>query len=386
MLKLGILALLGFMGCIPGIFTQQEGFVELSEYQELRLVKKLDLTSQDFDSWQELEEPLERNLEYILAQNQEDMAVEKYGLSITWGELRRTVKKLLNILPELDHNPELLAKSFNWYELRPNPLFTGYYEPQIKASLIPREGYDCPIYGKPDDLKTVDLGMFHPRWEGETLVYRIKNGTVKPYYTRQKIREQEALEDKAPIIAWAKSPLDVFYLQIQGSGRLILPDGSIKYIGYAGKNGREYVSIGRELVERGFLSWEELSMQSIRKLLKENPGLKTKIMNKNPSFVFFKLRKDGPYGSMGGKLTPLASVAVDPQILPLGSILALNLELPDECSGKDKLKGLALAQDVGGVIKGHHLDLFCGTGERAKYLAGHMKNKGRVYLMLHAGN
>jgi len=381
---LGLLFVFNFINCSRGIFTEKEGFIKLSSFQEKRLVKRFDLSSQNIESWEEMEEPLQRSLEYVSAKKRDALALDKYGLKITWGELQDTIKKVLRILPELDRRPGLLAKEFDWYELRPEPLITGYYEPQIKASLSPREGYDCPIYGLPEDLKTVDLGMFHPRWEGQTLVYRLENGTINPYYTREKIRDQNVLEEEAPVIAWAKKPLDVFYLQIQGSGRLVLPDGDEQFIGYAGKNGRKYVSIGRTLVENEYLEWEDLSMQSIRDVLNKNPEIKSEILNQNPSFVFFQLREDGPYGSMGRKLTPMASVAVDPDVLPLGSLLALNVDLPDKEDSTPELKGFGLAQDEGGVIKGHHLDLFCGTGEEAKNLAGRMKKKGKIYLMLDA--
>lgn len=369
-------------GCAPGIFKEKKGYVKLSPSEELRVVKQLDLNSQNVDSWEELQKPLKRSLEYLDSKAQDKYAFDKYGLLLSWGELRHTLDKLLQILPKLDDHPELLAKEFEWYQLKPDPWFTGYFEPRIEASLESKQGYNCPIYGQPEDLKTARLGKFHPRWQGETLVYRIQNGTIHPYYSRKKIKSKNVLKGKAPIIAWAKDPLDVFYLQIQGSGRLLLPDGSKQFIGYAGKNGREYVSIGRILVQEGFLNWEELSMQSIREFLKENPEIKPRILNKNPSFVFFQLRKDGLYGSMGQKLTPLVSVAVDYEILPLGSVLALNLDLPARESRDRKLKGLGLAQDRGGAIDGHHLDLFCGSGKRASYTAGHLKEHGQAYFMI----
>jgi membrane-bound lytic murein transglycosylase A len=232
-------------------------------------------------------------------------------------------------------------------------------------------------------MQKVDLGRFHPRWEGQTLIYRLEEGEVVPYYERSQIDGKEVLEGKNLEIAWAKDPVDVFFLQIQGSGRLVLPNGERRHIVYAGKNGRQYVSLGRVLVERGLLSAEEVSMQSIRDCLSRHPYLMQELLFTNPSYVFFRLAPDGPYGAMGKTLTPKFSLATDPELLPLGSALVYNVALPSKDSENGlPLTALGSAQDVGGAIKNHHLDIFFGCGQRASFLAGHMQEKGRVFLLL----
>jgi len=227
----------------------------------------------------------------------------------------------------------------------------------------------------------VDLGRFHPRWQGQRLMYRLQANQVVPYHTRAEIDGQQALQGKAEVLAWLKDPVEAFFLHIQGSGQLELEDGRTRYIGYAGKNGHEYVSLGRVLVDRGYLRYEDLSMQSIQTFLDHNPELMPEILFTNPSYVFFQLREDGPYGALGRKLTPMVSLATDPSVIPLGALVAMEVDLPGDTS-KDTLVGLGLAQDVGGAVKGHHVDLYCGSGPGAGHLAGRLKTRGRLCIMV----
>ncbi len=372
-----------FVGCHPKVIPPDKRFIELTNPEAENIVQRISLKEQGLSSWKDLESSLKHSLAYVTAQNKNEPVLNRYGLKITWGKLKITLERFISLLDQFDEDPLLLARCFKWYELRPLPLFTGYYEPQLEASLEPRPGYVHPIYGLPNDLKVADLGRFHPRWEGEKLVYRVNNGTVEPYFDRESIEEEGSLYGKAPILAWVKNELDIFFLQIQGSGRLVLPDGKIKRIGYAGKNGREYVSLGRSMVDRGFLEKEDLSMQSIRNYLENNKELLPEILYTNPSYVFFRFLDKGPCGAIGKSITPRLSLATDPKVLPLGSILVFTVDLPAEHSeDTTHLTGLGLAQDVGGAIKGHHLDLFLGSGNRAKYQAGHLKDLGRVYILL----
>ena len=345
------------------------------------LVSKIDPRSQGLRSWNDISCAVKRSLEYVSKKPPYKKVYSKY-IDLTWGDLKDTLEELLKILPELDKNPKLLAKRFKWYELVPSPLFTGYYEPLIEASLRPRPDYPYPIYGLPKDLKIADLGKFHPKWKGQVLVYRIEKGKIRPYYTREEIEKQRAIENKAPKIAWAKNLIDIYFLQIQGSGRLLLPDGRIIHIGYAGKNGRPFVSIGKILIESGLMQPEEVNIKNIKKFFKKHPKLMKKILYQDPSYVFFRLLPDGPIGAMGKKLTPYISLATDPSILPLGSMVIFFLDLKEVKNSPFSIKGIGLSQDVGGAIKGHRIDLFCGFGDKAEAIAGGLKKEGRVFLLI----
>ncbi len=345
------------------------------------LVSKIDPRSQGLRSWNDISCTVKRSLEYVSKKPPYKKVYSKY-IDLTWGDLKDTLEELLKILPELDKNPKLLAKRFKWYELVPFPLFTGYYEPLIEASLRPRPDYPYPIYGLPKDLKIADLGKFHPKWKGQVLVYRIEKGKIRPYYTREEIERQRAIENKAPKIAWAKNLIDIYFLQIQGSGRLLLPDGRIIHIGYAGKNGRPFVSIGKILIESGLMQPEEVNIKNIKKFFKKHLKLMKKILYQDPSYVFFRLLPDGPIGAMGKKLTPYISLATDPSILPLGSMVIFFLDLKEVKNSPFSIKGIGLSQDVGGAIKGHRIDLFCGFGDKAEAIASGLKKEGKVFLLI----
>jgi membrane-bound lytic murein transglycosylase A len=358
-------------GCRPER-VKPEGFVLLEEKEVNGVLEKLDLSKQGLQSWEELNTPLTRSLAYVSAQPSEVIAFRRYGLEVSWHDLEQTLRSLLSLLPALDTDPDLLQEHFRWYELMPKTLMTGYLEPRIHASLVPRPEYMTPIYGLPDDLKVVDLGRFHPRWQGQRLIYRVANGTIHPYYDREAIERDKILQDKAEIIAWAKDPVDLFFLHIQGSGILELPDGQITRVGYAGNNGRQFISLGRVLDTTNY-----------KEYLQDHPELLPKALYSNPRYVFFRRLKDGPFGAMGKKLTPMVSLAFDPSFIALGSLVVYSVDLPvSKTEGTLPLVGLGLVQDVGGAITGHHLDLFCGTGRQAMYTASHLQDRGPVYLLL----
>ncbi len=368
------------LGCQPKI----KYYLRAVPEEEIHyLASNIDPSSQGLNSWKDLIPSVKRSLEYVNSKPLNKKVFCSY-LNITWRDLKRTLEKVLEVLPDLDKEPELLVKNFRWFELIPSPLFTGYYEPLVEASLKPRPDYPYPIYGIPKDLKKADLGQFHPRWKGEILIYRIENGYIKPYYTREEIEKLGVLKDKAKKIGWVKNLADLYFLQIQGSGRLILPDGRVIHIGFAGKNGRQFTSIRKILIESGIMTPGEVSMENIKKYFEKHPKIMEQIIYQDPSYVFFRLLPDGPYGAMNKKLTPYVSLATDPSILPLGSLLIFFLDLPknDKFSYSSRIKGLGLAQDTGGAIKGHRIDLFCGFGDKAEYIAGHLKKEGRVFLLL----
>jgi membrane-bound lytic murein transglycosylase A len=386
---LGILVFLFAAGCGPKApapappAPQVPTFVPVGEGAARDLAGSLSLKPQNLCSWTDLRPGIEASLRYIRTRPQDAVCVDQPGLRLTWGQLRDSVAELASTLVLLDHDPSLLAERFAWLKLEPGTLLTGYYEPWLKASLTPDATYKYPLYGVPDDLKVVDLGRFHPRWAGQKLVYRVDGDRVEPYYDRAAIDGLGALEGAGDEIAWAADPVDVFFLQVQGSGRLDLPDGTFKHILYGGKNGRQYVSIGRILIDEGYIPKEEMSMQRIRKFLNAHPDVAEDILFRNPSYVFFRLSDEGPFGSINSILIPRVSVAVDRHMIPLGSVVALKTSLMDYDTGQaDPFFSLVLAQDTGGAIQGTRMDLFCGAGEEAENLAGHLQEGAQVYMLL----
>lgn len=251
---------------------------------------------------------------------------------------------------------------------------TGYYEPEIGGSRERRPGYEVPVYAKPGDLLEADPVT------GERRRGRIdETGAFVPYHDRAAI-EDGALAGRGLEIAWAADPVELFFLQIQGSGRLLLPDGGVMRIGYAGQNGREYVAIGRLMRERGIIG-PPFTMQRIVEWLRAHPEEGRALMRENLSYIFFReLTGPGPLGALGLPVTPRATVAADPRFVPLGApVLLLGMSDP-------RTDGLWVAQDTGGAIRGaNRFDTFWGAGEEAALIAGGMAARGRAWLLLPHG-
>ncbi|ALG70306.1 murein transglycosylase [Azospirillum thiophilum] len=260
-------------------------------------------------------------------------------------------------------------------------LFTGYYEAELEGSRRPDPAYPVPLYRRPPDLVMVDLGEFAERWKGERTAGRVVDGRLKPYEDRAAI-VGGALAGKGLELLWVKDPIAAFFLQIQGSGRVRLAGGSEMRVGYAGQNGHKYVAIGKELIDRGALKREEVSLQTIRAWLLANPDQAAAVMNVNPSYVFFQpLTGDGPNGAQGVALTPGRSLAVDSKFMPYGVPVWLDAE--DPLDGRQRLRRLLVAQDTGGAIRGPvRGDVFWGHGPQAEQAAGVMKSRGSYVLLL----
>ncbi|HEY1606270.1 MAG TPA: MltA domain-containing protein [Allosphingosinicella sp.] len=253
---------------------------------------------------------------------------------------------------------------------------TGYYEPQILGARTHVPGYDVPIYGPPADLVVQDAAIAAAT--GTPRRGRIENGIVVPYYERAEI-EDGALAGRGLEIAWAKDSVDLFFLQIQGSGRLLLPDGSIMRIGYAAQNGRDYVGIGKLMRDRGLLQPGHLSMQDIVAWLHAYPDRGKALMRENKSYVFFRELSGPPLGALGVAVTARTSVAADPKFVPLGAPVLLQLDRPEA-------NGLWVAQDTGGAIKGpNRFDTFWGAGDEAARIAGGMSGRGSAWILVPKG-
>ncbi len=257
-------------------------------------------------------------------------------------------------------------------------LITGYYEPVYTGSLTRTATATVPVYGVPTDMVSVQLDSLYPELKGKRLRGRVEGRVLKPYDDAATISAKGA---KAPVLAWLTHPMDLQFLQIQGSGRIRLNDGRQLRIAYADQNGHPYRPIGRWLVEQGELKKEDVTMDAIRAWGEAHPTRVPELLASNPSYVFFTqgpAGEEGPRGSLNVPLTAGYSVAVDRTVVPLGSLLWLSTTRPD---GSPVVRPVA-AQDTGGAIAGEvRADLYWGTGDAAGKLAGDMKQKGNLWLL-----
>ena len=267
-------------------------------------------------------------------------------------------------------------------------LFTGYYEPELRGSRTRHGAYQTPLYGVPLDLVNVDLGLFRETLKGQRIVGKVADGRLIPYPARAEI-ESAGLGSAAPIL-YVDDPVDAFFLQIQGSGRVVLDDGSVVRAAYAAQNGRPYTAIGAVLIQRGELTRDTVSMQSIRAWLAEHPAEAPQLMNANASYVFFEERaigdpRLGAVGAGGVPLTPEASLAVDLTVHALGVPVWLETTAPDPDQAKPErtFDRLLVMQDTGGAIRGPvRGDVYWGYGVDAGSIAGRMRSQGRMIVLL----
>jgi membrane-bound lytic murein transglycosylase A len=267
-------------------------------------------------------------------------------------------------------------------------LYTGYYEPHLRGSLLQSDGYQFPIYSRPDDLIAIDLSLFNEKYAGEKIIGRYADQTVVPYYARSEIDTHGALEGRAEVLAWVEDPVDVFFLQIQGSGKVYLDNGEVINVHYQTTNGQPYRSIGKLLIDDDKISAEEMSMQKIREYLHAHPEEMDAVLNHNPSYVFFKIEPDGPLGNINVKLTPGRSIALDRYLFPPAALAFIETQKPViDASGQihswQAFARFALNQDTGGAIRGPgRADLFWGNGPYAEIAAGHLKHAGELFFLV----
>ena len=268
-------------------------------------------------------------------------------------------------------------------------LFTGYYEPTILGSLTPSDEYQHPVYALPIDLIRIDLSPFSEQYAGQSIVGRYTGSTVVPYYDRRQIVQPNSpISQSSEILAWVNDPIDLFFLQIQGSGRLLQPNGDHLNLHYHASNGRPYRSIGKLLIDEGKIAKEDMSMQAIRAYLNAYPEEQARILNHNPSYVFFKTETDGPIGYLQEPLTPERSVAMDRRIFPPGALGYIKTLRPivaqtGQIEAWKEFNAFILNQDTGGAIRGPgRVDLFWGNGAYAELAAGHMQHPGKIYFIV----
>lgn len=297
-------------------------------------------------------------------------------------------KRVCDLARAVDGKPGLDERRFFEQNLKPyaisngdgavNGLVTGYYEPLLRGSRTRTRGFEQPVRGVPDDLLTIDLSAVFPELKDKRVRGRLEGNKVVPYWSRAEISAQG---DKAPgrTLLYVDDAVELFFLQVQGSGRVRLPDGSMVRLNYGDQNGHPYQSIGKALVERGELKLEEASMQGIQAWARANPARLEALLNVNPSYVFFREvpnSPDGPIGALGVPLTAERSIAVDPRSVPLGAPVFLATSRPNSMTPMNRL---VMAQDTGGAIKGAvRADFFWGFGKEAGEQAGRMKQGAHV--------
>jgi membrane-bound lytic murein transglycosylase A len=253
---------------------------------------------------------------------------------------------------------------------------TGYFEPEIAGARSKQAGYEVPVYKRPADLIDVDLGEFSDSYKGKTIRGKVQGSKFKLYDDRAAI-EDGSLAGRGLEIAYVADPIEFFFLQVQGSGRLRLPDGNVMRIGYDSQNGRDYTGIGKLMKDRGLLGPGESSMQGIVAWLRRNPEEGRKIMQENKSYIFFReLTGAGPLGAMGYPVIADTSIAADVKFVPLGAPVFLSMDRAEP-------NGIWVAQDTGGAIKGsNRFDTFWGAGDRARSIAGGMAARGSALIFL----
>ena len=385
-----LLTVANALGCYPALKKEAERPEDA--LRQVRLFYPKFIDDMDMDS---LILSINRNIEYLNRLDPE--TIFHYGPHVfTCQQVRESFEAFLNLLSkglDPDQLSREIRETFQLYRAtgrvkKGRVLFTGYYEPIYEGSLSPDETFKYPLYRLPDDLIRVDLSLFNEKFKGESIVARIAGKKILPYYSRYQIEAERALKGKGLEIAWLKDPIDVAFLHIQGSGRLRFPNRNDLLVHYQASNGQPFRSIGRYMIEKGFLVREETSMQAIRKYLTENPEALDEVLNHNPSYIFFQQVENGPLGSLGVLLTPGRSIALDPKIFPKGGLGFISCRKPllndqGEIVGWDRFSRFVLNQDSGGAIKGAgRADIFWGSGPYAELTAGHMQHDGDLYFLI----
>ena len=341
-----------------------------------------------------LRRAIENSLEYF--QRVPGGTVFQFGKdSYPVEHMQESHKMLLECLTE-DATPEklrnLIRERYHVYQAvgvrdDGDMLFTGYYEPIVDVDEVRSEAYSFPIHLAPHDRIIVDLGRFLPDCGRSTAMGRMVGNRVVPYHTHAEI-VAGALDNQDLVVAYAKNRVDVFFMQVQGSGIVRYPDGSHVRLGYAGGNGHPYVSIGRVLIDEGLLRREEMSMGAIRSYFHAHPEEIDRILSQNPSYVFFRVTKGGPYGNIGANLTPGRSIATDASLFPKGAFAYIRSQKPVLGSGGTPEKWVDYGrfvcnQDTGGAIKGPgRVDVFWGNGPYAEAAAGFTRHRGNAYFLV----
>lgn len=267
-------------------------------------------------------------------------------------------------------------------------LFTGYFQPTLQGSLTPTAEFRYPVYSRPPDLVTIDLSQFSKKYRGQRLTGRLSGQTFVPYYDRRQINRRSGFNPHGAELLWVRDRIDLFFLQVQGSGKVYLTNGQALYLHYQSSNGRPYRSIGKLLIDQGKIPRSQMSMQRIRTYLETHPREIDPVLGYNPSYVFFEVVPQGPLGYLEVRLTPGRSLAIDHRIFPMAGLAFADTRKPlIDGSGRidawSACRRFLLCQDTGGAIRGPgRADLFYGSGRYAEIAAGHMQQPGQLYFLV----
>lgn len=316
---------------------------------------------------------------------------------VTAAEMGRALQNFLLIAENSSLTPEQkidrIKEEFELYRAagsnsRGRVLFTGYYEPVISCRKTADAVFRYPLYRRPEDILEIDLSQFGENFGKDRIFGRVAGKRVVPYYSRQEIEQQKALGGRGLEALWCADPVDIYLVQVQGSGRADLGNGETVGILYDGQNGRPYRSLGKYLIDIGAIPKEEMSMPAIREFLRAHPDEVFAILNQNPSYVFFRVEDRPAVGNIGVPLTPGRSIATDSRLFPKGALALVRTERP--VIGEDGLvkewtgfTRFVLNQDTGGAIRGAgRVDLFWGQGREAELSAGYMQQEGNLFFVL----
>ncbi len=311
-----------------------------------------------------------------------DDALDNFKNSCKSGRTKKIYESLCEKAQDVEDAKEFFLTNFKPYEIHASSgknegLLTGYYEPYLRGSLTKHGEYKYPVYATPKDLVSVDLSSIYPDLKHYRLRGRLKGSKLVPYYTRG-----DAQELNAEVICYVDDKIDLFFLEVQGSGRVLLDNNETIYIGYDNQNGHRYRSIGKYLVDQGEIELKDISLQSIRAWFDKNPHRVDEVLNYNDSLVFFRKKDQAATGSLGLELTPKRSIAVDRRYIPLGSMLYCDASQDDA-----EFSQIVQAQDTGGAIKGAiRADMFLGFGDEAREVAGRLKAPLKLWIFLPKDN
>jgi membrane-bound lytic murein transglycosylase A len=314
----------------------------------------------------------------------------------TGGDFAAALRKVLAVLPasgNAAHLDEILRTHFRVLRAtgqRQSIRFTGYYTPLLRGRLEPDATHVHPVYAKPHDLMSFDLADMAKSCACVTQLQtgRVQNGSVVPYYSRAEIERDGVLRNRGLEIAWTDDPIALFFLHIQGSGRLVLPDGQVLQLNYAATNGRPFRSISQILANRGLLPPGGGSMQTVRGYLSQHPEQRDTLLHENPRYTFFRVAETTAVGSLGVEVTPGRSMASDPTVFPPGALAFVRTRVPivasdGQLAGWSPLQRFVLNQDTGGAITGPaRVDIYFGVGESAGEIAGRMSAEGDLYFLV----
>ena len=382
--------LLFFAACVPQVkppVTAQRALVKIPPHQFPDFSDDMSCSS--------LAAALDHSLDYL--KRLDPSTPFRFGPdTFTASQLAKSIKALEKLIRQglpADELRKAIETSFWVYRSvghdgRGEVLFTGYYEPILQGSLRPSPAFPYPIYRRPDDLVSVRLGLFDPKYANERIMGRCVDRTLIPYFSREDIDSKQLLRQKECELLWVSDQVDLFFLHVQGSGRVLLEDGTMLHVNYDCSNGHPYRSIGRLLIDEGAISREEMSMEQIRAYLKAHLADMERVFNHNESYVFFRLVDRGPMGAIEVPLTPGRSVATDLGLFPKAALAFIQTEKPlvdkdGTIYSWETFGRFALNQDTGGAIRGPgRADVFWGSGPYAEVTASHMNHPGMLYFIV----